>query len=391
VTDREAIERTREDGHPAPRAHLPPGGARDPMHTVARRGRMVTRILPRLATTGLALLVLLLLAAGPGATGQGIPPRPPGVTAEAEAALERGVAYLARTQGPDGSWRSSGSYGGTYPVAMTGLAALALAGSGSSLDQGPHAPALVKAVEFILKQQARNGHFKAPGEQRSMYGHGFCMLALAQVYGGEGSLEMRRRIHDALTSAVRLTAKSQSAQGGWYYEPRTSADEGSVTITQLQALRACRNAGIKVPKETIEKAVQYVYKAQNADGGIAYRAGQRGNSRPPISAAGLCSLYSAGIYEGERVEKLLRYVKRTVRPQLGHSHAWYTQLYMGQAMWMAGKEHWDEYGKELVRLIVSRQSSDGGWSDGRVGGVYGTSIACILLQLPYRHLPIMDR
>jgi hypothetical protein len=32
------------------------------------------------------------------------------------------------------------------------------------------------------------------------------------------------------------------AAGGWYYSPDSDRDEGSVTVTQIQGLRAARNA-----------------------------------------------------------------------------------------------------------------------------------------------------
>ena len=47
-------------------------------------------------------------------------------------------------------------------------------------------------------------------------------------------------------------------------------DEGAVTITQVQALRACRNAGISIPTKVINKAVKYVVDSANPDGGIRY-------------------------------------------------------------------------------------------------------------------------
>ena len=332
----------------------------------------------------------LWLAAFAGPAKAQAPNRPPGITPEIEKAIQRGLAYLDRTQAPDGTWRNNGSYG-AYPAAMTALALTALLASGSTSTQGPHAQAVRKGVEAVIRSQQQTGLLTAPNEQRSMYGHGFSMLALAEAYGGEGSVATRRRIHRVLTKAAQLTQRSQSTKGGWNYTPTSRGDEGSVTITQLQALRACRNAGIKVPKSVIDRAVGYIRNSQCSDGGIAYRAGQRGSSRPSISAAAICSLYSAGVYEGPMIDKLLPYVKQRVPPSLGGGHAYYTQLYMAQGMWLAGEEHWKGYGPKMFQLLLPKQSADGSWADGRVGSTYSTAIACIILQLPYRHLPIHNR
>src|SRR5690606_3804853 len=99
-----------------------------------------------------------------------------------------------------------------------------------------------------------NGLLAAPEEEgRSMYGHGFGTMFLAQIYGMEEDVQRQQQIHDVLSKAVKLTARSQSRAGGWLYTPDSGGDEGSVTITQVQALRACRNAGITVPSETIKR------------------------------------------------------------------------------------------------------------------------------------------
>ena len=77
--------------------------------------------------------------------------------------------------------------------------------------------------------------------------------------------------------------RAQSSAGGWIYTPDSGGDEGSVTVTQVQALRACRMAGIVVDKKTIDRAVDYIKKCQNPDGGISYSLGSR------VAAVGLVS------------------------------------------------------------------------------------------------------
>ena len=70
---------------------------------------------------------------------------------------------------------------GEYPVAMTGLAGLAIIASGSTPTRGPHAKDVRMAVRYVLSQQQPSGLFAATSEEpRSMYGHGFGMLFLAR-------------------------------------------------------------------------------------------------------------------------------------------------------------------------------------------------------------------
>jgi hypothetical protein len=41
--------------------------------------------------------------------------------------------------------------------------------------------------------------------------------------------------------------------------------------------------------------------------------------------------------------------------------------------------------------LIKNQRKDGSWNDGQVGETYTTSIALIILQLPYKNLPICQR
>lgn len=343
-----------------------------------------------------ALTILCTISMAVGIAGpllaQEIPVRPPGITPKAEAAIQKGLGFLAKTQAKDGSWRNQGGYG-SYPTAMTSLAGLALLGNGNSLTRGRHATSLRKAVEYILKSTGSDGVISAPNEEgRSMYGHGFSMLFLAQVLGMEEDKERMAEIQKVLGRAVRLTARSQSHQGGWNYTPDMGSDEGSVTITQIQALRACRNAGVKVPKATIDRAVQYIEKSSNPDGGISYRVGM-GGSRPPITAAAVACLYNAGEYDSPVAKKALKFCEKNISVSGGGAfgHYYYTHLYLAQAYYQAGGERWEKYFPKMRDWLLKNQQDGGAWQGDGVGTTYGTAIALIILQLPYKNLPIYQR
>jgi hypothetical protein len=276
---------------------------------------------------------------------------------------------------------------------MTSLAGIALVANGNTPTRGKYAPELGRAVGFILSSRRRGGLITAPAEEaRSMYGHGFSMLFLAQVIGMEEDRERREEIQTALARAVDLTARSQSSMGGWLYTPDSTGDEGSVTVTQIQALRACRNVGVKVPKATIDRAVQYIEKSANPDGGISYRAGMSG-SRPPITAAAVATLYNAGQYDSPIAEKAILYCDRhiSVSGQGGGGHYYYPHLYLAQAYYQAGGERWKKYFPKMRDWLISNQREDGSWQGDGVGTTYGTAIALIILQLPYKYLPICQR
>ena len=321
--------------------------------------------------------------------------RPEMVTAESEAAVQKGLAFLARTQARDGSWRSQAQYGGGYPTAMTALAGLALMAGGNTPVEGEYSTNVRLAIDYVLSNSNPSGVIARLDEEQScMHGHGFAMLFLAEAYGMERDEAKQAKIRKVLEKAIKLTGECQSARGGWLYQPTNQGDEGSVTVTQIQGLRACRNAGIKVPKTIIEKACKYIEMSANPDGGISYSVGQSG-SRPPITAAAVATMYNAGQYEHPVAIKALEYVKNLLKnsghAQLSSGHEFYSLFYTAQAMYLSSHENWQGYFPKMRDHLVKTQTSRGSWNGDHVGETYGTAIAVVALQLPYGYLPVLQR
>jgi hypothetical protein len=310
-------------------------------------------------------------------------------------AIEAGVSWLIRTQNPDGSWLSDGTTG-RYPAAMTALAGLALLANGNTCYSGPHSPSVRRAVEYLLQHvDPASGMIGSQDAERPMFGHGYAMLFLAQVYGSGGQPALEGRIRDVLAHAVDLTARSQGQGGGWYYTPDTTNDEGAVTVTQMQALRACANAGIPVPEQTAQRGLDYIRRSANPDGGIIYRAGQGGESRPGITCAAIATLYAGGTYTGDLVENAVRYALQNVplaaASPAGGGHFFYSHLYLSQVMYFRGGQGWRDYFDGIRTWLVSAQAEDGSWNGEYIGRAYGTSVALLVLQLPYNNLPVLQR
>ena len=136
-----------------------------------------------------------------------------------------------------------------------------------------------------------------------MYGHGFATMFLAECYG----MSPRPELREKLAKAVKIIVNSQNKEGGWRYQPVRADADISVTVCEVMALRAARNAGLFVPNETIDRSIDYVKRSQNADGGFMYMI-QGGESAFPRSAAAVAALYSAGIYKGPEIAKGLDYL-----------------------------------------------------------------------------------
>lgn len=315
------------------------------------------------------------------------------ITPRAELSIQRGLQFLVQAQSPDGSFGSGSNYDGH--VAVTALAGMAMLASGSTPGRGPYGEPLERAVTYVLNNVTSTGLITAP-EHRNMnpmYGHGFATLFLAEVYG----MTNDDRIRDKLKLAVKTIINSQNKEGGWRYFPVRREADVSATVCQMMALRAARNAGIAVPKSTVDACVEYIRRCQNPDGGFAYMLSGGGmgmGSLLPRSAAGVVVLYSAGVYEDPQIERGLRYLQeQAFQPMQFRQEGFYFygQYYAAQAMWYAGGDHWRRWFPRIRDELVSQQQPTGNWQDMTVCPEYATAMACIVLQLSNNCLPIFQR
>jgi hypothetical protein len=319
---------------------------------------------------------------------------PKHVSQETLRAVTKGLDYLAGIQSDDGSWIGGG--GQAYPVAMTGLAGMAFLAHGDAPTRGHYARNVQYTVEYLVRCSTPNGLLTGPTQDSGipMHGHGFALLFLASVYGMISKESLRQQVAGAIRKAVALTSQGQSGDGGWSYIPG-DGDEGSVTVTQVQALRAAHNVGFLVPRGVIEEAVHYLDRCRTPEGGIRYSLLSGGGPRLPISAAAVATLYNAGQFDGPIATDCLKYVWDQFRSSddwnKGGGHAFYTHLYAAQGFYMAGDAYWDAYFPKARDQLIAMQQPDGSWNGDGIGQVYGTAIAAIILQLPFKYLPVFQR
>jgi len=314
------------------------------------------------------------------------------ITPQLDDAVGRGLAFLAAEQNTDGSF-GSGRY--AKNVAITALAGLAFMADGNVPGRGEYSDQVERALGYILANAAENGLIAAEAANGPMYGHGFATVFLGEVYGmtpGGGDTDQADRVYEALTRACRLIERTQNDQGGWRYNPVPYDADVSVTICQVMGLRAARNAGLEVDRAVIERAVQYVRQCQNPDGGFKYQL-ESGASAWPRSAAGVASLYYAGIYEDNAIDEGLAYLLATAKPgeEVNAAHYFYGHYYAVQTMYLAGGAYWATWWPAIRDQLLAAQQDDGSWTDSSVGNAYGTAMSLIILQMPKRYLPIFQK
>jgi hypothetical protein len=311
------------------------------------------------------------------------------MTEATDKAIANGLVWLGGNQNPDGSY-GSGTYRGN--IAVTSLSGLAFMASGSSPGRGPFGAQIDKALVYVMENTSQSGFIAvaASSTHGPMYSHGFGTLFLAEAFG----MTHRPEIREKLQKAVRLIIDSQNLEGGWRYQPVRRDADLSVTICQINALRAARNAGLYVPRETIAACIRYVKRSQNPDGGFRYMLQGIATSEFPRSAAGVVALQSAGEYDSKEVRDgiaYLRQVGRGTRSGRRNHHFFYGQYYAAQAMWLHGGSAWSEWYTSMRDDLLTRQTAEGYWKDDGVCREYGTAMALIVLQIPNDFLPIFQR
>lgn len=296
-------------------------------------------------------------------------------------AVAKGLSWLAKRQ------KANGSFGSMNSVAVSALGGLAFIAGGNLPGQGRYGRNCQKVIGYVLSQCQPTGLIADANDGAPMYGQGFATLFLAEVYGESHERSLRRK----LQRAVRLIVETQNQQGGWRYQPMPMPADISVTICQVMALRAARQAGIAVPHRTILKAISFVRQLQNPDGGFSYMLGSPG-SMMPRSAAGVALLFYAGVYRGKAVAAGVHYLLsvRPGTPANNQYNFFYGNYYGTQAMFLAGGKWWNAWWPAMSKTLLDRQDADGSWH-GNAGFSYGTAMALIILQIPDRLLPVLQK
>jgi hypothetical protein len=320
-----------------------------------------------------------------------------GGSAASEAAVERGLAWLALHQADDGSWRfdlsgcrcddgcsHAGTIGST--TAATGLALLPFLGAGHTQLDGVYQETVSRGLYYLvsrLRPTPRGGDLC----EGTMYGHGAATLALAEAFGMTRDDLLARPLADA----VRFIVTAQDAYGGgWRYLPGQSGDT-TVTAWQLAALKSGHLCGLEVPTPTIDGVRRFLDRVQ-ARGGEAY--GYQGpRPRPCTSAIGLFCRLHTGWQDAAVIDRGLAALARTGPDP----DAIYLNFYLSQALLQADHAAWPRWNVRHRDLLVARQGSvgheRGSWwlADAETapgGRLAHTALAVLTLEVYYRLLPL---
>ena len=274
---------------------------------------------------------------------------------------------------------------------MDGICVMAFLASGEDPNYGRYAPTIRRALRSIIQHQEENTGYLP----NSMYHHGFGMLALSEAYGSvdesllwEGSKPVRT-IGKTLDLAIRCTVASQKKNrlGGWRYSPDAVDADTSVTGAVLMGLLAARNAGLDVPDETVNAAMEYMRRSTAKDGSVAYSGGF-GSMGGSMNLTAISTLVGA-VTKTKDTDQYKASLKR-LQENLEHHETTYPEYfryYMAQALFQGDYDAWQKWNAGKVRELHDAQHDDGSFGN----GAYGTGMSLLGLALNYRFLPIYER
>lgn len=345
------------------------------------------------------------------------------ITPESEAALNRGLEWLARNQGRDGNWDSN-------DLGLVGMGALAFLAAGHLPGRGQYGDVVQRALDHVVSRAQKSGKLNVADAQRDMYNHGLATFVLGQAQGMTGVQD--QRMNTVLARALRLISDTQCEDGGWDYRAKRQANghDLSLAVMQAKALRSAMDCGFDVPPEVVDQAIRSVrehYSPRNVSraapeseqerspGQFTYTKGG-GSGTIAMAACGVVCLQEFGQYDDWRIGKNMTVISEAIRQITGQKPRGrdgtmpfdaYTLYYVAQAVYQVGGRDWEENYPRLRDYLVATQMVNAGnpgehgcWQDrgagggGRVGGkpgqLYATSVACFLLSIPNRYLPILQ-
>ncbi len=314
-----------------------------------------------------------------------------------ETAVERALTWLSETQNPDGSW------GRSFPVAMTGLSLLSFLGRCETPDSPVFAETVVNAATYLMEVALKNDGTMQSQGGKIEYEHAICAYALCELFtlSRRGKRQVPE-LKNIIEKAIPIIIAGQNPNGSWNYRYAQGRSDTSVTGWQIQALKAAMNTEIDIPnlEASFEKSMGYLLSIQQKKGGFGYSE-ERPEDRPSLSGVGVLGLQFGGRGDSPEVERGLDYILDSHQSMSYSNINFYGWYYATQACFQEGDKVWRQWNDRFLQPLLESQEADGHWppersdqtdkqSDGD-GDVYRNCLATLMLEVYYRYLPTGER
>lgn len=328
-----------------------------------------------------------------------------GGTTLTEAAVARGLRWMAAHQNQDGSWslnrfhktpscraRCSGRGIIDCDSAATSLCLLPFLGAGQTHQTGIYQEQVAKGLRWLLKHQAADGDLRVgqTGEA-GMYAHGQGAIVLCEAF----ALTRDEQFREAAQRAIDFIVNAQDSGGGWRYHPGQVGDT-SVLGWQLMAFQSARSADLHVPIESWELANMYLDSVASNDGSRYAYQPERRPTHVMTAEALLCRMYLGWSEDYAPLQQGVSYLLRRHMPRDDGPNFYYW-YYATQVLHHYGGKRWQAWNISMRDVLVESQVKSGhaagswdprGGHAAKGGRIYATALATCTLEVYYRHAPI---
>ncbi len=307
-----------------------------------------------------------------------------------DAAIAKATDYLVETgQAEDGSFSAQ------VGPAVTALTVAGLVKSGTPAD----APAVQKAVRYVLSFKQPNGGIHPPESLVSNYETAIAMMALAAC-NTEGQHDADIKAAEAFVKGLQWDGgegpgPSDPAYGGAGYGKKNRPDLSNTSFL----IEALRSVGVGEDDPAIQRALVFVsrtqnlegphntlpFAAKNPDGGFYYTPAAGGESQAGMTPAGGLRSYASMTYAGlksmifaglskddPRVKAAITWLGKHYtfeeNPGLGSAGLYYYFHTAAKALDVLGEGTFTDaagvahpWRSELADALIRRQQDDGSW------------------------------
>jgi hypothetical protein len=316
---------------------------------------------------------------------------------ETEAAVGRALVWLAKQQHlAEGSWEFDGSHKGDK-VAATGLCLLPFLAAGETHVTGKkYKKNVAGGLAYLKSQLGPSGQFKGAG----MYTQAIGTVALCEAAGMTQDDAVKRQAK----AAVDFIVRAQAGNGSWGYSAGEAGDT-SIVGWQIQALKSARLANIPVPDKAFKQAESFLESV--SDSGATYGYRTKGATHTLTAVGLLCRQYMGWTPRNPSLARGVDFMWKQFPPQEGDWNLYY-YYYATQVMHFFDGPTWHrDWNPKMRGILLEKQITDktpgakpsevGSWpkDNGFIGSSCGkvgsTALACLTLEVYYRHLPLYKR
>ncbi|MEE8451591.1 MAG: prenyltransferase/squalene oxidase repeat-containing protein [Thermoguttaceae bacterium] len=319
-----------------------------------------------------------------------------------EKAVAAALGWLANHQLPDGGWNFDHTLApsclgacrdkGSLAEARNGATAMALLpflGAGQTHKDGKYKNTVNDGLQFLvrnMKLSPNGGSLNEDGGR--MYSHGLASIALCEAY----AMTHDKSLHQPAQATADFICYAQDpVGGGWRYMPRSPGDT-SVGGWQIMALKSAHMADLHIPPIVIKKASLFLDAVQ-WESGVYYGYTSPGRGGATSAIGLLCRMYLGRKQDNEALQRGAQYVSSKGPSKTNM----YYNYYATQVMYHMEGDMWKKWNDVMRDQLVNSQlqtgHEKGSWImadfHGQKGGrLYRTSMATMILEVYYRHLPI---